>query len=128
MRTIFITGALAYFEKSLISEVAPVVECSGNKCWVNWRITCLTFLRQSFVERADSTIPRSFWAGAYYQQQINKGCSYRVAVRALAFKRVRIIYRCLELRTPYNESIYLKSIRRRGSPLLAIQSENAKIT
>ena len=68
------------------SGIAPVLERSGNKCWVHWRLACPTFLRQTFVEWAGSTIPSSFWAGAYYQQQRAKGCSHQVAVRALAFK------------------------------------------
>ena len=110
------------------SGVAPVVERSGNKCWVHWRIACPTFLRQTFVEWAGSTIPRSYWAGAYYQQQRNKGCSHRVAVRALAFKWIRIVYRCWKTRTPYDESVYLKALKHRGSSLLANISESAKMT
>jgi hypothetical protein len=39
-------------------------------------------------------------------------------VRALAFKWVRILYRCWQTRTPYDESKYLEALRRRGSPLL----------
>jgi len=109
------------------SGVAPVVERSGNKCWVHWRIACPTFLRQTFVEWAGSTIPRSYWAEAYYRQQRAKGCSHRVAVRALAFKWIRIIYRCWKTRTPYDESVYLKSLKRRGSPLLASVAEAAKM-
>ena len=115
-------------EMQRYSGVAPVVERSGNKCWVHWRIACPTFLRQTFVEWAGSTIPRSYWAGAYYQQQRSKGCSHRVAVRALAFKWIRIIYRCWKTRTPYDESVYLKALKHRGSPLLANVSESAKMT
>ena len=100
------------------SGVAPVVERSGNKCWVHWRIACPTSLRQTFVEWAGSTIPRSYWPGAYYQKQRNKACSHRAAVRALAFKWIRIIYRCWKTRTPYDESVYLKALKHRGSPLL----------
>jgi transposase len=110
------------------SGVAPVVERSGNKCWVHWRIACPTFLRQTFVEWAGSTIPRSFWAEAYYRQQRSKGCSHRIAVRALAFKWIRIIYRCWKTRTPYDESVYLKALKNRGSPLLAYITESAKMT
>jgi len=110
------------------SGVALVVERSGNKCWVHWRFACPTFLRQTFVEWAGSTIPRSFWAEAYYRQQRSKGCSHRVAVRALAFKWIRIVYRCWKTRTPYDESVYLKALKNRGSPLLANVSESAKMT
>ncbi len=108
--------------------IAPVVERSGKKCWVHWRLACPTFLRQTFVEWAGATIPRSFWAGAYYQQQRKKGCSHRMAVRALAFKWIRIIYRCWQTRTPYDESVYLNALKRRGSPLLANLSESAIMT
>ena len=115
-------------EMQRYSGVAPVVERSGNKCWVHWRIACPTFLRQTFVEWAGSTIPRSFWAAAYYRQQRSKGCSHRVAVRALAFKWIRIIYRCWKTRTPYDESVYLKALKNRGSPLLANMMESVKMT
>ncbi len=98
--------------------VAPVTEHSGKKCWVHWRWQCPTFLRQTFVEWAAQTINKSFWAGAYYRQQREKGCTYQAAVRALAFKWIRILYRCWQTRTPYNESTYLKALERRGSPLL----------
>ena len=102
--------------------VAPVLERSGNKCWVHWRMACPTFLRQTFVEWAGSTIPRSFWASAYYQRQRDKGCSHQAALRALAYKWIRIVYRCWQSRTPYDESVYLLALKRRGSPLLAAAS------
>ncbi len=76
------------------SGVAPVTERSGRKHWVHWRWQCPTFLRQTFVEWAAQTINKSFWAGAYYRQQKAKGSSHQAAVRALAFKWIRILYRC----------------------------------
>ena len=98
--------------------VAPVTERSGNKTWVHWRWQCPTFLRQSIIEWAGQTINKSFWAGAYYRQQRDKGASHQSAIRALAFKWLRILYRCWQSRTPYDESKYLEALRRRGSPLL----------
>ena len=100
------------------SGIAPVTERSGKKHWVHWRWQCPTFLRQTFVEWAAQTINKSYWAGAYYRQQREKGCSYQAAVRALAFKWIRILYRCWQTRTPYNEAIYLNALKRRGSPIL----------
>ena len=100
------------------SGIAPVTERSGKKHWVHWRWQCSTFLRQTFVEWAAQTINKSFWAGAYYRQQREKGCSYQATLRALAFKWIRILYRCWVTRTPYNESKYLMALERRGSPLL----------
>ncbi len=98
--------------------IAPVTERSGQKRWVHWRWQCAAFLRQTFVEWAAQTINKSYWAGLYYYQQRAKGCSYQAAVRALAFKWIRILYRCWITPTPYNESKYLKALEDRGSPLL----------
>ncbi len=100
------------------SGVAPVTERSGKKSWVHWRWQCPTFVRQTFVEWAGQTINKSFWAGAYYRQQRDKGSSYQAAVRALAFKWIRILFRCWQTRTPYDESKYLNALRLRRSSLL----------
>ena len=100
------------------SGIAPVTERSGKKHWAHWRWQCPTFLRQTFVDWAAQTINKSFWAGVYYRQQRDKGCSHQATVRALAFKWIRILYRCWQTRTPYNEAVYLKALKRRGSPLL----------
>jgi len=108
--------------------IAPVTEHSGKKCWIHWRLQCPKFLRQTFVEWAAETIPRSYWAGAYYRQQRDKGCSHQVAVLALAFKWIRILYRCWQNHTPYDESAYLNSLRRRGSPLLISTGVDVKTT
>ena len=98
--------------------IAPVTERSGKKAWVHWRLQCPKFLRQSFVEWAAESIRHSFWAQVYYQQQREKGKAHQAAVRALAFKWIRILYRCWQERTPYDESTYLQALTRRGSSLL----------
>jgi transposase len=99
--------------------VAPVTEQSGNSHWVHWRYRCPNFLRQTFVEWAAQTIPHSFWAGAFYAQQRARGASHQGALRALAFKWIRILFRCWHDRTTYDESKYLKTLQRRNSPLLS---------
>jgi transposase len=98
--------------------IAPVTERSGKKSWVHWRLQCPTFLRQTFVEWAAESTRHSFWAQVYYQQQRDKGKAHQAAVRALAFKWIRILYRCWQERTPYDESVYLQALKRRSAPLL----------
>jgi transposase len=97
--------------------VAPVTERSGKKQWVHWRWQCSVFLRQTFVEWAGQSVRRSAWAGEFYRQQRAKGSTYQVAIRALAFKWIRILYRCWKTSTVYEEQIYLKALSRHGSPL-----------
>jgi transposase len=103
------------------SGIAPITERSGQKHWVHWRWQCSTFLRQTFVEWAAQTINKSYWAGLFYYQQRAKGCTYQAAVRALAFKWIRILYRCWTSSTLYNETKYLKALKDRGSPLLNVE-------
>jgi transposase len=98
--------------------IAPVTERSGKKSWVHWRLQCPKFLRQTFVEWAAESIRHSFWAQVYYQQQRDKGKAHQAAVRALAFKWIRILYRCWQERTPYDESVYLQALHHRGSALI----------
>jgi transposase len=105
-------------ERQKYAGIAPVTERSGKKSWVHWRMQCPRFLRQTFVEWAAASIPRSFWAGAYYRSRRDQGCTHQAALRALAFKWIRILYRCWQTRTPYDESTYLNALKRRGSPLL----------
>lgn len=100
------------------SGVAPVIEQSGQKSWTHWRYSCPTFLRQTFVEWAGQTVRYSFWAGAYYEQQKQKGKPHNTIIRSLAFKWIRIIFRCWKDRKPYDESKYLQALKERGSPLL----------
>ncbi len=105
-------------ELQMYTGIAPVTERSGKKYWVHWRYRAPTFLRQTFVEWAAETIPRSYWAKAYYQQQRAKGKRHQAALRALAFKWIRILFRCWKDRRPYDESTYLNALKQRGSPLV----------
>jgi transposase len=98
--------------------IAPVTERSGKKAWVHWRLQCPKFLRQTFVEWAAESIRHSFWARIYYQQQRDKGKAHQAAVRTLAFKWIRILFRCWQDRTPYDEATYLHALNRRGSSLV----------
>ncbi len=75
----------------------------------------------SFHEFAGSSIQQSEWARAYDEHQQNeKHKSHRAPVRSLAFKWLRIIYRCWKDVKPYDEEIYMQSLRRRGSLLAGV--------
>ena len=111
-------------EVARFSGIAPVIERSGKSCRVRWRYFCPKFLRQSFHEYAGESVRHSFWARAYDEQQRAKGKSHQAAVRALAFKWIRIIYRCWQTRTVYDEVKYLEGLRRKGSSLLNYAANN----
>jgi transposase len=112
-------------ELACLSGIAPVMERSGQSVWIRWRYFCPKFMRQSFHEYAGESVKHSFWARAYYEQQIGKGKSRQAAVRALAYKWIRIIWKCWLTRTPYNEVKYLEALRKKGSPLLSYAAKTA---
>lgn len=76
------------------------------------------FLHQSFIEYANESIRHSLWARAFYQMQKAAQKSHWVIIRALAYKWIRILFRCWQERTPYDEIRYLKSLQKLRSPLL----------
>lgn len=100
------------------SGIAPVTKQSGGKCHVHRRYLCSKFLRQSFHEYAKESVLHSRWAAAYYWQQREKGSPHNTAVRALAYKWQRVIWRCWQDRTPYDEARYEAALRKTNSPLV----------
>jgi transposase len=106
-------------EVQTLAGIAPVTESSGKSNWVHFRFACPKFLRQSFHEFAAYSIPRSQWARVYYEQQRRRGKKHHAAVRALAFKWIRIIYRCWKERVAYDENVYLAALAKHNSPLVA---------
>lgn len=97
--------------------IAPVIERSGKQCRTHWRWNCSKFLRQTFHEFANNSIPYSVWAKAYYDLQKKRGKGHNAAVRSLAFKWIRVLHRCWKDRKPYDEALYLQVLKQRGSPL-----------
>jgi len=100
--------------------IAPVTKQSGKMCYVHRRYLCPKFERQSFQEFADQSVLWSRWAAAYYLSQRSKGKPHSTAVRALAFKWQRIIWRCWQSHTPYKEEVYEAALRKGGSKLLGL--------
>lgn len=115
-------------EMQCYSGIAPVREASGKSEWVHCRFACPRFLRQTFHEFAGHSIARSQWAKAYYEH-LRKDAKkdHHAAVRALAFKWIRIIFRCWKDSKPYDEQIYFHSLRRRGSILAAVVGNSTNI-
>jgi transposase len=107
-------------EVQTYSGIAPVMKRSGKKKWVHFRWACPKFVRQSFHEWAGHSIAHSQWARSYYQQQRKRGKGHHAAVRGLAFKWIRIVFRCWKDRAVYDESRYLITLAKRNSPLAAV--------
>ena len=109
----------AALEIQEFSGIAPVTERSGKALWVHRRWACPKFVLQTFHEYADQARKFCAWSKLYYQQQRARGKDHHAAVRALAYKWIRIMFRCWKDHKTYDDSRYMKSLVQRGSGLAA---------
>ena len=109
---------------SCYTGVAPVTEQSGkSQYWVHIRWSCPKFLRQSWHEFANCSIKFSAWAGLCYEE-FRKKMDHHEAIRKLAYKWQRIVWRMWQDRQPYDEARYQGTLQKRGHklfPAVAVQ-------
>ena len=78
---------------------------------------------RSLSNKASTSLPDNQshcdWARAYYDHKKAEGKGHHTAIRALAYRWIRIIYRCWKDRVPYNEQRYMESLRRKRPSWLA---------
>jgi transposase len=98
--------------------IAPIKIESGNNEYTFMRRFCSKFLRQSFHEWAGSSIEHSPWAKACYERLRERGKKVGEAKRALAFKWIRILFRCWKDQKLYDEATYVRSLIKRNSPVV----------
>ena len=97
--------------------IAPITTQSGNQKFVSSRWACTKFLKQTFHEYAGLSIGRCLWAKAFYDSKIAAGKTPQAAKRALAYKWMRIIFRCWQDGTCYDDQKYMLRLKKSGSPL-----------
>jgi transposase len=102
-----------------LSGVAPVQIQSGKSKVVNWRWARPKFLHQTFVEYARTSVLFCPWARAFFKHHSEKGWGKFRIYRALAFKWIRILWRCWTDNIPYDEAKYLAGLQKRGVQLYA---------
>ena len=102
-------------EVASLSGIAPVRQASGKSMTVQMRWACPKFLRQSFHEFGAASIRFCPWAQACYEAQRARGKGHHAAVRAVAFKWIRILFACWKQRIAYTQELYLQALQTRGS-------------
>ncbi|MGO9203045.1 MAG: IS110 family transposase [Limisphaerales bacterium] len=95
--------------------IAPVTKSSGRSRVVYFRVPCPKFDRQTFHEFARLSVTNCRWAMNYVDYYTAKGKKYHTIIRALAYKWIRILFRCWQNRTSYDDAMYMKILRKRGS-------------
>ena len=105
------------------SGIAPVTKSSGKTRVVYFRHVCPKFDRQTFHEFARLSVAKCQWARNYVDYYTAKGKKFHTIIRALAFKWIRILFRCWKNRTPYDESKYMETLKKRGSIFATLHLE-----
>ena len=101
------------------SGVAPVQIQSGKTRVVNWRWARPKFLHQTFVEYARTSVYFCPWARTFFESRVAKGWAKFRIYRALAFKWIRILWRCWKDNIQYDEAKYLAGLQKHGVKLYA---------
>lgn len=105
------------------SGIAPVTRQSGRTRTIYSRRACPKFLRQTFHEFARLSAAQCQWARNYVDFYTEKGKKYHTIIRALAFKWIRILFRCWKNRTPYDEKKHMEMLKKRGSIFATLHLE-----
>jgi transposase len=100
------------------SGIAPITKQSGSSKVVQRRLACPKFLRQTFHEFADQARKYSRWSKAFYKMKKSQGMKHHAALRALAYKWIRIFFRLWKTNTLYSEDTYIKQLQSKNSPVI----------
>jgi len=104
---------------SCYTGIAPVTEKSGKtQHWVHVRWSCPKFVRQSWHEFANSSRKFCAWAQACYAQWIQR-MDHHEAIRKLAYKWQRLVWRMWQDRQTYDEGRYVRSLQKHGVRIAA---------
>lgn len=87
--------------------VVPVTRRSGKAKSVGFRWACNKRLRRAVTTWADNTRHSSSWARGFYDRARARGADHPHAVRILARAWLRVLWRCWQDRTAYDDVRHL---------------------
>jgi transposase len=108
-----------------IAGTAPVSYQSGkiNKVHVRW--SCDKFARYTVHLWADCFRKASAWGQAYYQKKREAGMSHACALRCLGQRLLKILFRMLTDKTPYDAELHARNQQKHGSWVLKLVNRPA---
>jgi transposase len=94
---------------------APVTHQSGKSRFVLFRRACNKHLRAAIGFLADHSRAQCVWAQAYYEKKKTEGKSHSAALRCLAHRWLKIIWKMWQTHTAYDEALHTRNQVRHGS-------------
>jgi len=92
---------------------SPITRASGKQRSVKMRFHCDREGRNVLHLYAQASRRKCAWAESFYQQQRKAGKTHAGALRSLANKWLRILFRMWRDRTRYDEAAYLAALQKR---------------
>lgn len=103
---------------------APVSYQSGQISKAKMRWACDKFLRHTVHLWADCFRKASAWGQTYYQTKRKHGMSHACALRCLGQRLLKIVFKMLLDKKPYNAELHARNQQRHGSWVLELVSKN----
>ena len=99
---------------------APVTKQSGKNRWVSFRRACNKKLRYALHLWADQSRHQCAWAEVYYKRKRQQGHSHANALRCLAQRWVKILWKMWNTGTAYDEALHTRNQVKHGSWVLQL--------
>jgi transposase len=108
-----------------IAGTAPVSYQSGKINKVHLRWSCDKFMRYTVHLWADCFRRASVWGQAYYQKKREQGLTHACALRCLGQRLLKIVFRMITDKTPYDAELHARNQQKHGSWVLQLINEPA---
>jgi len=111
-----------------IAGTAPISYQSGRirKAKVRW--ACDKFMRHTVHLWANCFRRASLWGQTYYRKKRDQGKSHACALRCLGQRLLKILFRIIAEKKPYDAERHARSQHQHGSWVLALMQKTAKPT
>ena len=103
---------------------APVRFQSGQISKVKIRWACDKFLRQTVHLWANCFRRASAWGQTYYEKKREQGMNHACALRCLGQRLLKIVFKMLVDKKPYNAELHARNQQKHGSWVLKLINEN----
>jgi transposase len=103
---------------------APVTRQSGRRRVVSIRRACNMDLRSTLHLWADHSRVKCVWAQVYYEKKKQEGMGHAAALRCLAQRWIKILWRMWRDRVPYDEARHTRNQVKHGSWVVKLLPPN----
>jgi transposase len=103
---------------------APIRFQSGQICKTKMRWACDKFLRQTVHLWANCFRKSSLWGQTYYRKKREQGMSHACATRCLGQRLLKIIFKMLRDRKPYDAELHARNQKKHGSWVWKLINQN----